>query len=41
MREKKVIWITGASTGIGRSLALKFANEGWTVAASEEERNCY
>ena len=30
----KVIWITGASSGIGRSLALKFANEGWIVAAS-------
>jgi len=30
----KVIWITGASSGIGRSLALKFANEGWDVAAS-------
>ena len=30
----KVIWITGASSGIGRSLALKFANEGWVVAAS-------
>ena len=34
MIEKKVIWITGASTGIGRALALKFANEGWIVAAS-------
>ncbi len=31
---KKVIWITGASSGIGKSLALKFANEGWIVAAS-------
>ncbi len=30
----KNIWITGASSGIGRSLALKFANEGWQVAAS-------
>ena len=28
------IWITGASSGIGKSLALKFANEGWQVAAS-------
>jgi NAD(P)-dependent dehydrogenase (short-subunit alcohol dehydrogenase family) len=34
MKEKKVIWITGASTGIGRALALRFANEDWIVAAS-------
>ena len=30
----KNIWITGASSGIGKSLALKFAKEGWQVAAS-------
>jgi len=39
MNDKKVIWITGASSGIGRSLALKFANEGWTVAASARREN--
>ena len=30
----KVIWITGASSGIGKSLAIKFAIEGWQVAVS-------
>lgn len=27
-------WITGASSGIGRSLALRLAREGWTVLAT-------
>ena len=35
----KKIWITGASSGIGRALALKFANEGWQVAASARREN--
>jgi len=35
----KNIWITGASSGIGRALALKFAKEGWQVAASARRRN--
>ena len=30
----KTIWITGASTGIGKALALKFAKNGWNVAIS-------
>ena len=34
MNDKKVIWITGASSGIGKALSIKFAEEGWMVAAS-------
>ena len=30
----KVIWITGASTGIGKALAIKFSQNGWKVALS-------
>ena len=35
----KKIWITGASSGIGKALAIKFANEGWQVAASARREN--
>ena len=35
----KKIWITGASTGIGKSLAIKFAEEGWQVAATARREN--
>ena len=30
----KTIWITGASSGIGKALAIKFSKEGWKVAIS-------
>ena len=30
----KVVVVTGAASGIGKALALKFAKEGWQVAAS-------
>jgi short-subunit dehydrogenase len=39
MTEKKIIWITGASSGIGKALAIKFAEKGWTVAASARRKN--
>ena len=33
------IWITGASSGIGKALAIKFANKGWKVAVSARREN--
>ena len=33
-KNQKNIWITGASSGIGKALAEKFAIEGWKVAIS-------
>lgn len=39
MLEKKIIWITGASSGIGKALAVKFAENGWMVAASARREN--
>ena len=35
---QKNIWITGASSGIGKALAEKFAAEGWKVAASARRK---
>ena len=37
--EYKKVWITGASSGIGRELSLKFATNGWKVAASARREN--
>ena len=34
LKNQKKIWITGASSGIGKALALKFAKENWMVAIS-------
>ena len=35
---QKKIWITGASSGIGKALAEKFATKGWKVAASARRK---
>jgi short-subunit dehydrogenase len=37
-KNQKKIWITGASSGIGRAAAEKFAKEGWKVAVSARRK---
>ena len=42
MNNRKIIWISGASTGIGSATSIKFVNEGWKVvvtARNEENLN--
>jgi len=38
LKNHKKIWITGASSGIGKALALKFAKENWQVAISARRK---
>ena len=38
LENQKKIWITGASSGIGKALALKFAKENWKVAISARRK---
>ena len=35
---QKKVWITGASSGIGKATAEKFSNEGWKVAVSARRK---
>ena len=35
---QKKVWITGASSGIGKAVAEKFAHEGWKVAISARRK---
>ena len=37
-KNQKKIWITGASSGIGKALAHKFSSEGWKVAVSARRK---
>lgn len=38
MFEKKVVWITGASSGIGKEMAIQFARQGAKVAVSARRK---
>ena len=37
-KNQKKIWITGASSGIGKALAEKFTSNGWKVAVSARRK---
>ena len=37
--DQKKVWITGASSGIGKAVAEKFAKENWKVAISARREN--
>ena len=36
---QKKVWVTGASSGIGKAVAEKFAKENWKVAISARREN--
>ena len=38
MEDKKIIWITGASSGIGKALAIKFAEKDGLLQLQLDEK---
>ena len=38
MKNKKIVWITGASSGIGKELSYKFAQKGWKIALTARRK---
>ncbi len=39
MKNKKIVWITGASSGIGEELSYKFAQKGWKTALTARRKD--
>ena len=39
MKNKKIVWITGASSGIGKELSYKFAQKGWKIALTARRKD--
>ena len=38
-QNKKLVWITGASSGIGKELCYKFSQENWDVALTARRKD--
>ena len=36
---RKLVWITGASSGIGKELCYKFSEEGWNIALTARRKS--
>ena len=38
-QNKKLVWITGASSGIGKELCYKFSQENWNIALTARRKD--